>query len=143
MRNDEKQFDLLFCVSFRSVFIFVENCNLFIYLANSPIFLSNLKTGRSFNLRLLFKLYRKIKNQFRSKNCERESLKFATKRGFCHIFTLRNLNKMNIIELIQMLIFDGELLNFKPMHVNFNRHFRVDLNLPSKVRPTAHSFLRK
>lgn len=99
MRNHEKQFDLLFCVSFRSVFIFVGNCNLFIYLANSPIFMSNLKTGRSFDMRLLFKLYRKSKNLAQFKNCESESLKFTTKRGFCHIFTPRNLNKMNIIEL--------------------------------------------
>ena len=88
-----------FVFAFRSVFIFVGNCNLFIYLANSPIFMSSLKTGRSFDMRLLFKLYRKSKNLAQFKNCESESLKFATKRGFCNIFTLRNLNKMNIIEL--------------------------------------------
>ena len=40
----------------------------------------------------------KVKTQLSSKT-ESESLKFATKRGFYHIFNLRNLNKMNIIEM--------------------------------------------
>lgn len=43
--SESKCLDKLFYVSTGSVFILVGNCHLFICLANSEIFMSNLKTG--------------------------------------------------------------------------------------------------